>query len=447
MERNKLLCYSICRFFRIWLYIEKNNVDFGRVVVLDIKYDKAIPEDVVYIINHLEDEGYEAYMVGGCVRDMLLKKVPNDWDITTNATPSITKEIFEKLGLKVVPTGIKHGTITVIINNNFYEITTYRIDGEYKDGRHPLKVSFTDKLKEDLRRRDFTINAMAYNPKEGFIDYFNGVNDLDNRIIRTVGNPYDRFLEDGLRIMRAIRFSAQLDFPISAPTREAIKNLSNKLDDISIERIREEFNKIILSNPLYINDLIELNILNHIVPENIIMEHRRDIKKGINCAKNIDKILYLRLTMIFYDIEQYYDILKRLKYDNRTIERVRVLIDNKYSLNHSKKQIKKVLSNIGEEAFKDLLKVHKVLSYYYPDRHKENSLENLRLIEKTFEEVIRKKECFTIKELDIDGKQIMDMGVQGKRIGEILEILLDKVIDNNNINNNLALKEIVKNII
>lgn len=414
---------------------------------MDIKYDKAIPEDVVYIINHLEDEGYEAYMVGGCVRDMLLKKVPNDWDITTNATPNITREVFEKLGLKVVPTGIKHGTITVIVKGNFYEITTYRIDGEYKDGRHPLKVSFTDKLKEDLRRRDFTINAMAYNPKEGFIDYFNGVNDLDNRIIRTVGDPYDRFLEDGLRIMRAVRFSSQLGFSISIPTREAIKNLSNKLDYISIERIREEFNKIILSNPLYINDLIELTILNHIVPENIIMEHRRDINKGINCAKNIDRILHLRLAMIFYDIEGYYHILKRLKYDNRTIERVKVLIDHKYSLNHNKKEIKKVLNNIGEEAFKDLLKVHKVLIEYCPDGQQQSSLENLKHTEERFIEIIKNKECFTIKDLDIDGKQIMAMGVKGKRIGEILEILLDKVIENNNINNNLALKDIVKKII
>lgn len=221
-----------------------------------------IPSTVSNIINILESHGFEAYVVGGCVRDSILGRVPNDWDITTDALPEKVMEVFKDIGATVVPTGIKHGTVTVIINNDSYEITTYRIDGEYKDSRRPEEVIFTSKLEEDLARRDFTINAMAFNPKEGLKDYFNGIDDLKERKIRTVRNPMDRFEEDALRMLRAIRFSAQLTFDIEEETIEAIKKLSSNIKNISVERIREEFNKIILSdNPKAIYDLYEYGLL------------------------------------------------------------------------------------------------------------------------------------------------------------------------------------------
>lgn len=410
-------------------------------------YKELIPSNVIYIINQLQNKGYEAYMVGGCVRDIILKRNPNDWDITTNAMPTETKEIFESLQLKVIPTGIKHGTITVRINNDSYEITTYRIDGEYKDGRHPDKVSFTNELKEDLKRRDFTINAMAYNLNEGLIDYFNGVKDINHKIIKTVGNPYYRFSEDSLRMMRAVRFSAQLDFHIDTLTKEAIKSLSYRLKGISIERIREEFNKILLNNPSYLYMLRELRLLEYIIPELTIKNNIEKFEEYVAYSQDVENILYLRLTMILYEIEEYYDILKRFKYDNKTIKRVKVLIENKHSLRKSKEEIKRLLRVIGEDSFRDLLKLQRVLVGAKQVGDISRHDVELEVIEKRFTEIMNNKECFHIKDMNINGNEIMSMGVEGRKVGEILDILLDKVIDDNNLNNNLKLKNIVRKLI
>jgi len=204
-----------------------------------------IPPDVNRILDLLNSNGYEGYIVGGCVRDRILNRTPNDWDICTNCSPEKMLEIFSCF--KVIPTGLKHGTVTVVIDKENYEVTTYRIDGEYIDGRHPEEVKFTNNLKEDLKRRDFTVNAMAYNDKEGLIDHLGGIDDIFNKKIKCVGDPIKRFSEDYLRMIRGVRFSTQLGYSLDDDTFKAIKNLSKNIAGISTERIREELNKILLS--------------------------------------------------------------------------------------------------------------------------------------------------------------------------------------------------------
>ena len=220
-----------------------------------------IPEDVSFIIIKLEERGFEAYAVGGCVRDTLIGRIPGDWDITTSALPAEIKETFRR----TVDTGIEHGTVTVLLGDSSYEVTTYRIDGEYRDNRHPERVSFTDSVREDLRRRDFTINAMAYNERTGILDLFGGKEDLENGIIRCVGDADERFDEDALRILRAVRFAAQLDFDIEKKTAAAITGHAENLEAVSRERILTEISKLICSaHPEKISEIFELGLAAHI---------------------------------------------------------------------------------------------------------------------------------------------------------------------------------------
>ena len=263
-----------------------------------------LPPNVKCIIDKMYENDFEAYIVGGCVRDAILGFEPNDYDITTNATPETIKSIFRDF--KCIETGIEHGTISVVMDEEIYEITTYRIEGEYKDHRRPENVDFTSKLEEDLKRRDFTINAMSYNEKEGLIDLFGGKIDIENKIIKTVGNPYDRFNEDGLRMIRAIRFSSKLDFKIEADTLLAIYNNAKIIKNISLERITDEFNKIILSNkPENIIYLFKTKLLNNL---NISSEEDENkiakLYKKIRILKKIDKILVKRLAVLDYLIEE-----------------------------------------------------------------------------------------------------------------------------------------------
>ena len=223
-----------------------------------------LPEKMLMIINNLQLHGYEAYAVGGCVRDSILARRPEDWDITTSAKPEEIKKLFRR----TVDTGIEHGTVTVILGKDSYEVTTYRIDGTYEDGRHPKEVRFTDDLKEDLQRRDFTINAMAYNDDVRLVDVFGGMQDLNHHLIRCVGDPVERFSEDALRILRAVRFSAQLNFPIEKKTAEAVKEMAPSLGRISAERIQAELVKLLVSaHPERIQDACELGITKVILPE------------------------------------------------------------------------------------------------------------------------------------------------------------------------------------
>ena len=267
-----------------------------------------LPQKVTMIIQNLQLHGYEAYAVGGCVRDSILARRPEDWDITTSARPDEIKKLFNR----TVDTGIEHGTVTVLIGKDGYEVTTYRIDGAYEDSRHPKEVRFTRSLKEDLRRRDFTINAMAYNDEVRLVDIFGGMQDLNHHLIRCVGDPKERFSEDALRILRAVRFSSQLNFPIESKTAEAVKELAPTLKNISAERIQAELVKLLVSpHPERIRDAYELGITKVILPEWDNMEgveqntphHRYDVAEHtIHALKNVKRDKILRLTMLFHDM-------------------------------------------------------------------------------------------------------------------------------------------------
>lgn len=223
-----------------------------------------LPEDVSFIINTIEKNGHQAYAVGGCVRDTIMGVVPNDWDITTNALPEEVKSYFNK----TIDTGIQHGTVTVMLHSTGYEVTTYRIDGDYLDGRHPSSVEFSDRLTDDLCRRDFTINAMAYNDRMGLVDEYGGIDDINNKIIRCVGNPVERFTEDALRMMRAIRFSAQLGFTIDDNTFKAIEKLSTNIQKVSMERVCVELKKTLMSdNPDFCRLYGATNLFRDILPQ------------------------------------------------------------------------------------------------------------------------------------------------------------------------------------
>ncbi|MGL4573048.1 MAG: CCA tRNA nucleotidyltransferase [Clostridium sp.] len=434
-----------------------------------------LPTNVKFIINTLIKNGYEAYVVGGCVRDCILKRKPKDWDICTNALPDIIISIFDK----TIPTGLKHGTVTVMIDNEGYEVTTFRIDGKYKDGRHPDGVEFTNDLIMDLSRRDFTINAMAYNDSVGLIDPFCGVEDLNNKHIKTVGHAYDRFSEDALRMLRAIRFSAQLWFEIDNEIIQAIKHLNSNLSMISKERIRDEFEKILMSNSSKINDLVELGIMRYIIPEleecvGVNQDnpyHCFDVYKHLLFSTEyVDYVLHLKLTMLLHDIckpqcktidangvghfynhaklssEKATSILRELKYDNNTINKVNTLI--KYhdrEIAETRKSIRKLLNLIGEDMFRDLLRVKFADIMGQNPSMFQDRADKLVVIKNILDEIIESKECFTIKDLNINGNDLIEMGVKkGREVGLLLNFCLNHVLDNPDKNNKEDLISIVK---
>ena len=274
---------------------------------------------MAYIINKLCEHGYEAFAVGGCVRDAIMGRTPHDWDITTSAMPEEVKSIFKR----TIDTGIKHGTVTIMLDRIGYEVTTYRIDGEYKDGRHPNQVMFTRSLTEDLKRRDFTINAMAYNDSVGVVDEFGGISDLQNGVIRCVGNAIDRFSEDALRILRAVRFAAQLNFKIEQSTYEAIKVLKNNLTLISRERIQTELAKLITSNhPEKIMDIYELGLAKHLFDKTLLCDSSdgKIYKDVATIMNNLKPHSYLRYAALLTYENNVEEVLRALKLDNRTIK-------------------------------------------------------------------------------------------------------------------------------
>lgn len=267
-----------------------------------------LPRKVQHIIEALESGGYEAYAVGGCIRDSLLGRKPQDWDITTSAKPEEVKKIFKR----TVDTGIQHGTVTVLLENEGFEVTTYRIDGKYEDGRHPKEVVFTPNLKEDLKRRDFTVNAMAYSEKEGLIDLFDGAGDLERGRIHCVGDAKERFREDALRMMRAVRFGAQLGFSIEENTKKAIRALASSLSKISAERIQTELVKLLVSdNPQEVRTLYETGLTTVFLPEFDAMmateqnnpHHKYTVgEHTIVSLTHVRGEKVLRLAMLFHDV-------------------------------------------------------------------------------------------------------------------------------------------------
>ena len=290
-----------------------------------------VPKKVQTIIRTLQEHGYDAYAVGGCVRDSLLFRSPADWDITTSAKPLEVKEIFKR----TVDTGLQHGTVTVLIEKEGFEVTTYRIDGEYEDSRHPKEVIFTGNLEEDLKRRDFTINAMAYNDAVGLVDVFGGRQDLQDKIVRCVGNPQERFTEDALRILRAVRFSAQLGFFIEEKTKEAAKVLAPTLKNISAERIQTELLKLLVSkNPHYLKTAWELGITKIVLPEFDVLMETSMGEKTLKAFAYTSADKAERLAVLFANMEKTPEksrdlaqkILRRLRFDNDTINKVSELV-------------------------------------------------------------------------------------------------------------------------
>ncbi|SFJ02739.1 CCA-adding enzyme [Terrisporobacter petrolearius] len=401
----------------------------------------SLPPKVKYIIDKIHENNFEAYIVGGCVRDAILGIKPNDYDITTNATPKTIKNIFR--GFKCIETGIEHGTISVVIDEEIYEITTYRIEGEYKDHRRPENVDFTNKLEEDLKRRDFTINAMAYNENERLVDLFGGKRDIENKIIKTVGNPYDRFNEDGLRMIRAIRFSSKLDFQIEKDTLLAIYDNATIIKNISLERITDEFNKVMLSNkPENIIYLFKTKLLNNL---NISSEEDENkiekLYKKISILKKIDKVLVKRLVVLDYIIENLNIdckmFCKQLVYSKKTNKDHDIILDliKETDINNLDKiKIKKILNQIDRKLFEDYLDINRVI---YEDE------ENYEKIIDILKEIEENKECYTIKNLKVNGKDIMAQGYENKAVGQVLNYLLNQVIINPNLNKkNLLIKKI-----
>lgn len=403
-----------------------------------------LPPTVKYIIKKIYEHNYEAYIVGGCVRDALLDVTPHDYDITTSAPPHVVLDIFKDF--KCIETGIEHGTVSVLIDSNLYEITTYRIEGEYKDHRRPDSVDFTNKLEEDLKRRDFTINAMAYNEKDNLIDLFGGKEDLKNKIIKTVGNPYDRFNEDGLRMIRAIRFSSKLNFLIEEETLQAIYNNAQIIKNISLERITDEFTKIILSDkPENIVYLFKTKLLKYLdISNEENKEKIEDLYKKIGLLNEIDKDLTKRLATLDYLIEAL-DIncksfCNSLIYSKKIIKNHNIILNCLKNTNIeelNKIEIKKILNKIEKNLFEQYLDISKVIC------RNEKKINNIIDILKEIEE---NNECYTIKNLKINGNDIIYLGYKNKEIGDILNNLLEAVIVNPKLNNKELLIKKIKEI-
>lgn len=436
-----------------------------------------LPEKVNTIIQTLQEHGYEAYAVGGCVRDSLLGREPGDWDITTSASPDETKKLFAR----TVDTGIEHGTVTVLLGKEGFEVTTYRIDGKYEDSRHPTEVIFTRNLREDLLRRDFTINAMAYNDTEGIVDIFGGMDDLKRKIIRCVGNARERFGEDALRIMRGVRFAAQLGFSLEKETKEAMAELAPTLEKISAERIQTELVKLLVSDsPELIREAYHLGVTAVILPEFDEMMrtgqetkyHRYDVgEHTVQAVCNVPPDKVLRLTMLLHDVakpemktvdadgtahfkghdirgeQKAKEILRRLKFDNDTIHKVTKLVRwHDYRMPAEKKNVRKAMSKISAELFPMYLLVKRADILAHSMYRREEELENLSGLQKCYEEIVADHECVSLKQLAVTGTDLIGIGMKpGKQIGEVLNELLRIVLEYPEFNNKEHLLRFVQN--
>ncbi len=378
-----------------------------------------VPEAAKNIIEQLNAHGFEAYVVGGCVRDSLLGRMPEDWDITTSAKPEQVKEIFSR----TVDTGIQHGTVTVLLDHGAYEVTTYRIDGEYEDGRHPKSVEFTGNLLEDLKRRDFTINAMAYSDRDGLVDAFGGEMDLERGMIRCVGNALDRFTEDALRILRAIRFSAQLGFAIERETEAAISAIAPNLEKVSRERIQVELTKLLLSDhPERIEAVFEHGI-GPFVSQSFEEAGRRLSQTGKLCLLPPEKHMRWSGFLREEAAQDAVTVLKELKLDNDTVNGVRTLVDLwKKEIPAEKPAIRKVMSGLSEDLFRDLLTFQKV---FFEEARKEQ----LKTVERYAEEIVKAGDCIRLKDLAVTGRDLMEAGMkQGPKMGTVLNGLFEEVL-------------------
>lgn len=421
-----------------------------------------LPEKVNMIIRKLKRHGYDAFAVGGCVRDSILGREPGDWDITTSAKPEQVKALFSH----TIDTGIQHGTVTVMMDKEGFEVTTYRIDGEYEDARHPKDVVFTGNLLEDLKRRDFTINAMAYNDEEGLVDVFGGIEDLKRGIIRCVGDGEERFREDALRMMRAVRFAAQLGFQIDDSTRAAILALAPTLKKISAERIQMELVKLVVSpHPELIQILYDTGIADVILPEFSVMmqttqrnpHHIYTVgEHTIRAMQQIRADKILRLTMLFHDVakppcrtedengihhfhghpemgaQMTRDILRRLKFDNETIQRVTALVrahDDRPPLGG--RSIRRAIYRNGEEQYPALFEVKRADILAQSAFLQQEKLLYVDQYERIYRQIRAKGQCLSLKDLAVKGSDLIAAGMKpGKEIGQVLNRMLQEVLEN-----------------
>ena len=381
---------------------------------MEIKVRIQLPYEVEWVIGKIRDAGYEAFAVGGCVRDTLLGRTPEDWDVTTSARPEAVKAIFER----TVDTGLQHGTVTVLKNRKGYEVTTYRIDGEYHDGRHPDSVEFTPNLLEDLKRRDFTINAMAYSHETGIVDEFGGMEDLKAGIVRCVGRPEDRFTEDALRLLRALRFSAQLGFEIEESTYAAIKTIAPNLAKVSKERVQAELTKLLLSaHPERILLLKETGLSAQIVPGFDAVSAPPLFSKLSRLPA--EKSLRWAGFLLCQSTKQAEAVLKGLKMDNETIGNVSRMIEGaKETLPLEKPAVRRAMSRYTPYQLEGALKLKELMGS--PDA---GEIRRLR------EEIIRDGDCVSLKDLAVKGRDLLEAGVErGPMVGEILNHLFDLVL-------------------
>ena len=442
----------------------------------------TIPKQASYIINVLESHGFEAYVVGGCVRDSILGKTPADWDITTSARPQQIKALFPR----TIDTGLKHGTVTVMMDKTGYEVTTYRIDGIYEDHRRPNDVTFTDDLKEDLMRRDFTINAMAYNDTRGLVDLFGGISDLEAGVIRCVGNPEDRFDEDALRMLRAVRFAGQLNFRIEPATRLAITKKHRLLENVSAERIQMDLLKLMISDhPEVLREAWATGLTSVFLPE---FDRMMDTPQNnphhiytvgehtLHAVAFIEPNPVLRLTMLLHDvgkpstrstdengIDHFYnhyqvggemsrEILRRLKFDNNTIRLVSCLIEHhdirfREPKGSGRRHVRRVIHSVGKTLFPYLLKVMEADVSAQSSYLQKEKLAILQETEEAYGEILTAMDCLTLKELKINGNQLKELGIrEGKIIGSILNTLLTMVLENPQLNHYEYLKELALKI-
>lgn len=417
---------------------------------LKMNFNINIPTNANTLIHLLQKSGYSAYIVGGCVRDSILGRNPNDWDICTSATPNEMLNIFKDY--QIIETGLKHGTITVLINAEAYEVTTFRIDGEYSDNRRPDNVIFTDKLIEDLSRRDFTINAIAYNDEEGLIDPFGGAEDISNRLIKCVGDASIRFSEDALRVLRALRFACQLGFAIEISTSIAILNKATLLKNISKERINTEFCKMLCTEHFWNIALLYEGVFCQFIPELCeLMEFGRTSEQDrsvwrltMNALRNSNsKNLAIRLAIFFHGFKSVFadgemtvdNIMSSLRFDNKTRHDVAELVryhDN--PIEPEPVDVKLWLNLLGPDQFKRLLEIKQTIIKGYG--WEAEQLEKIQLINDLLNSILENNECYSLKQLSINGDNLIELGYRpGKNIGHILTSLLQLSIKDNSFNN------------
>ena len=420
-----------------------------------------IPQEVEDILNRFAENGYEAYAVGGCVRDVLLGRVPNDWDVTTSAHPEETMRIFADR--RVLKTGLKHGTVTILSGNLPVEVTTFRVDGAYSDGRHPDFVSFTGKLEEDLARRDFTVNAMAYRPQTGLVDCFGGREDLNRKIIRCVGDPDKRYKEDGLRILRALRFASTLGFSLEKNTAESAVRNRGLIDRIASERVRVEFVKLLCGKSAAENLRNYREVIAQFIPEirpafdfdQKNPHHRYDVwEHTIHSIEAVEPEPVLRLTMFLHDLgkpmcftqsadgvghfyghpkksaELAKQILRRLRFDKKTENTVLTLVSNHdLPLLPQERSLRKRLNVLGEQNLRLLLKVEEA-DAKGKGTDKDTYLESLAEVPSVLQRIIEQRQCFQLKDLAVNGEDLIKAGIpEGKAVGKTLQYLLNVVLD------------------